>query len=158
MPTASEPAGISERLWPSPGIWAVTIGFGAALGLVPAPISTDAGAIVSVVGVVVLVTLLIVATPTLSVTADEFVAGRARIPVSMVSEVKELNAEEMRQAIGVDLDARAYLCIRGWLPTGVMVVLKDPEDPTPYWLVSTRRPQTIATALRMSIERLSRTE
>ena len=159
MPSAPETVPFSERLWPSVGIWAVTIGFGAALGLVPAPISAEAGEIVSVVGVVVLVTLLFVTTPTLTVSNGEFAAGRARIPVSMVSEVRPLlGADAMRQAIGVDLDARAYLCTRGWLHTGAMVMLKDPEDPTPYWLISSRRPEALALALRSEIERLSHTE
>ena len=44
------------------------------------------------------------------------------------------------------LDARAYLCIRGWIPTGIRVAVADPQDPTPYWLVSTRRPEELLTA------------
>jgi hypothetical protein len=30
----------------------------------------------------------------------------------------------------------------------VLVVLDDPEDPTPYWLVSCRRPDRVLAALR----------
>ena len=30
----------------------------------------------------------------------------------------------------------------------VLVVLDDPEDPTPYWLVSSRRPEKVLAALR----------
>jgi hypothetical protein len=30
----------------------------------------------------------------------------------------------------------------------VRVELTDPEDPTPYWLFSTRRPQRVAELLR----------
>jgi hypothetical protein len=157
MPSAPEEPRFSGRLWPSPGIWAAAIGFGAALGLIPAPISTEAGTIVAVVGSVSLVTLLLVTTPTVTVTAETFTAGRARIPVTVVSEVEELDVTAMRQAHGVDLDARAYLCVRGWLPTGVKVVLKDPEDPTPYWLVSSRRPRALIEALRAEIERSGRT-
>ena len=29
----------------------------------------------------------------------------------------------------------------------VLIVLDDPEDPTPYWLVSTRRPAELAALL-----------
>ena len=30
----------------------------------------------------------------------------------------------------------------------VLVVLDDPDDPTPYWLVSTRHPDKVLSALR----------
>jgi DUF3093 family protein len=157
MPSDLEEAVFSERLWPSPGIWAVAGGFGAALGLIPGPISAQLAWIVAAVGIVVFITLLWVTTPTLTVTAQTLTAGRARVPVSVVSTVEVLDPVMMRQARGVDLDARAYLCIRGWLPAGARVVLSDPEDPTPYWLLSSRRPEALATALRTEIERVGRT-
>jgi hypothetical protein len=64
----------------------------------------------------------------------------------------------MRQARGIRLDARAYLCIRGWLPAGARVILDDPEDPTPYWLVSSRRPEALARAVRATMDRVGRAE
>jgi hypothetical protein len=45
------------------------------------------------------------------------------------------------------LDGRAYLCLRGWISPVVRVELDDPDDPTPYWLVSTRRPAQLVAAL-----------
>jgi hypothetical protein len=30
----------------------------------------------------------------------------------------------------------------------VLVVLDDPDDPTPYWLVSSRHPERVLSALR----------
>jgi hypothetical protein len=158
MPSTPDQVGYSERLWPSPGIWAATIGFGAALGLIPAPINTQAAVIVGIVGVVAVVTLMVITTPSLTVTADTFVAGRARVPLSMVAEIEELDPAQMRQARGVRLDARAYLCIRGWLPAGARVILKDPEDPTPYWIVSSRRPDVLAKAVRAAINRVGRAD
>jgi hypothetical protein len=155
-PSDTEQAVYSERLWPSAGIWAATIGFGAALGLIPAPISARVAVITAVVGVVASVTLLVISTPMLTVTAKQFAAGRARVPVTVVATIDELDREQMRQARGVRLDARAYLCIRGWLPAGARVVLADPEDPTPYWIVSSRRPEALATALRTAIDRVGR--
>ena len=49
---------------------------------------------------------------------------------------------------GVELDARAHLVLRGWVGPVVLVTLDDPDDPTPAWLVSTRRPEHLAEALR----------
>jgi len=51
---------------------------------------------------------------------------------------------------GPELDARAYLCLRGWIAAGVRVPVLDPRDPAPYWLVSSRRPAELAEALRLA--------
>jgi hypothetical protein len=36
---------------------------------------------------------------------------------------------------------------RPWIKGAVQVHLDDPSDPTPYWVVSSRRPATLASAL-----------
>ena len=48
---------------------------------------------------------------------------------------------------GRDADARAYLLLRPYLKRAVRVEINDPADPTPYWLVGTRRPEDLAEAL-----------
>ncbi len=76
MPSDVQQADYFERLWPSPGIWAATIALGAGFGLIPAPVSARAAMITAVLGVVILVTLLVILTPTLRVTKETFAAGR----------------------------------------------------------------------------------
>jgi hypothetical protein len=137
----------AERLWPSAGIWFVVAAFGAALGLAPAPVSATAGLVTGVAGLVLFPGLLALSTPRVAVTPGEFTAGRATVPLALVPVVETLNRDQMRKARGVHLDARAYLCLRGWLPAGVRLVLDDPDDPTPYWLVSSRRPDALAAAV-----------
>jgi len=151
----SEPEQVlfSERLWPSPGIWTATAGFGAALGLIPAPIDTGVAVVVGVLGVIGLVTALTVTTPLLILTPAHFRAGRAVVPARFLGPVEVQDDEQMRQARGRGLDARAYLCLRGWLPAGAKVMLTDPDDPTPYWLVSSRRPEALAAAVSDLISR-----
>jgi Protein of unknown function (DUF3093) len=75
-------------------------------------------------------------------------AGRARIPLVHVSEVVPLDADDTRRLAGRDADARAYLLLRPYLRRAVRIGIDDPADPTPYWLVSTRRPERLAAALR----------
>jgi hypothetical protein len=58
-----------------------------------------------------------------------------------------LDAADTRRRAGVDADARAYLLLRPYLKRAVMVPVDDPADPTPYWLVSTRRPDELVAAL-----------
>lgn len=76
-------------------------------------------------------------------------AGRARICASYVGAATALDADQTRRAAGVEADARAYLLLRPYLKRAVRVEIDDPADPTPYWLVSTRRPEELARALTM---------
>lgn len=81
-----------------------------------------------------------------------FRAGRARVELRFVGEVVPLDAETTRLVAGRDADARAYLLLRPYRKKAVKVSLRDPADPTPYWLVSTRRPDALAAALTRAVE------
>ncbi len=83
----------------------------------------------------------------LRVEDETFHAGRARIPVHQLGVPVALDAAGSRRLAGVDADARAYLLIRPYLARSVQVAIEDPEDPAPYWLVSTRHPQRLVNAL-----------
>lgn len=76
-----------------------------------------------------------------------FVAGRARIPLSLLADPTPLDSEATRLVAGRDANAHAYLLLRPYLKRAVRVTVTDPADPTPYWLVSTRRPAELADAL-----------
>ena len=82
-----------------------------------------------------------------AIEGDQLRAGRAHIPLRFVGEVVELDAESVRRQAGVDADARAYLLLRPYLKRGVRIDIIDPADPTPYWLVSCRRPGALVAAL-----------
>lgn len=77
-------------------------------------------------------------------------AGRARIERRHLGAVVPLDPEQMRAAAGRDASARAYLLLRPYIATGVRVDIEDPQDPTPYWLLSSRRAAALATALAAS--------
>ncbi|CUR54776.1 Secreted protein [metagenome] len=78
----------------------------------------------------------------------EFRAGGAHIGLEHVGDITALDAEGTRRTAGVDADARAFLLLRPYLKRSVRVEILDPRDPTPYWLVSTRRPDALAAALQ----------
>ena len=82
-----------------------------------------------------------------AVDGTTFRAGRAHIPLEHVGEVTALDRKGVRRQAGVDADARAYLLLRPYLKRGVRVDITDPADPTPYWLVSCRRPDALVSAL-----------
>ncbi|MEO6881914.1 MAG: DUF3093 domain-containing protein [Mycobacteriaceae bacterium] len=78
----------------------------------------------------------------------ELRVGQAHLPVDVVTRVVVVPAATKRAALGRQLDPAAFVQHRTWVKTMVLVVLEDSEDPTPYWLVSTRRPQQLLEALR----------
>ena len=41
----------------------------------------------------------------------------------------------------------AFVAIRPWIGPGVQIILDDPDDPTPYWVVSTRHPRRLMAAM-----------
>lgn len=74
-------------------------------------------------------------------------AGRARLPFDAISRTAVVPATAKQAAMGRQLDPEAFVVHRGYIPTMVIVVLDDPMDPTPYWLLSTRYPEGLAAAL-----------
>jgi hypothetical protein len=51
-------------------------------------------------------------------------------------------------ALGRQLDPAAFVLHRNWIGPMVLVVLNDPDDPTPYWMVSCRHPERVLAALQ----------
>ncbi|OLB81618.1 MAG: hypothetical protein AUI14_02645 [Actinobacteria bacterium 13_2_20CM_2_71_6] len=71
----------------------------------------------------------------------------AHLPVRYVAEVGVLDAAGKRAALGPQADPLAFVVQRPWVKGAVLVVLDDPADPTPYWVVSARRPERVARAV-----------
>lgn len=91
---------------------------------------------------------LLVGSARIEVAGGELHAGRAHVPVGLIGDPEPLDTEATRRAAGVDADARAYLLMRPYLKRSVRVPVLDPADPTPYWLLSSRRPGALAEAIR----------
>lgn len=85
--------------------------------------------------------------PRVVVADGELRAGRARIGADHLGAARALDAEETRRTSGRDADARAYLLLRPYLKRAVRVEVTDPADPTPYWLISSRRPDELTAAI-----------
>ncbi|NPC95242.1 DUF3093 domain-containing protein [Nocardioides sp. zg-DK7169] len=83
----------------------------------------------------------------ITVANGELQAGRARISAQHLGSATALDAEQTRRAAGRDADVRAHLLLRPYLKRSVRVVITDPRDPAPYWLLSTRHPEELARAL-----------
>ena len=71
----------------------------------------------------------------------------ARAPLTALGDAVPLDAAATRQLLGPRADPRAHVATRPWVSTSVRVAVDDPEDDTPYWVVSTRSPQRLVEAL-----------
>jgi len=78
----------------------------------------------------------------------ELWAGQAHLPASVVSRSAEIPRTAKSAALGRQLDPAAFVLHRGWVGSLVLLVLDDPDDPTPYWLISARHPERVLSALR----------
>jgi len=78
----------------------------------------------------------------------ELWAGQAHLPASVVRRAAAIPRSAKSAALGRQLDPAAYVLHRTWVGPLALVVLDDPDDPTPYWLVSCRHPDRLLAALR----------
>lgn len=78
----------------------------------------------------------------------ELWSGEAHLPVAIITRSAEVPASAKSAALGRQLDPAAFVHHRGWVGPMVLVVLQDPDDPTPYWLISTRHPDRLLAALQ----------
>ena len=137
----------AERLWLGPLGWVLLVVFAAMIAVAFVPVDPIVAALI---GIVVLVGGAVVLTglaPRIEVRDGVLRAGGAHIPVDLLGAAVALDADATRAELGPRLDARAHVCLRGWIHTAVRVEVHDPQDPTPYWVVSTRRPEALAAAV-----------
>jgi hypothetical protein len=90
----------------------------------------------------------------IELTETRFSVGRASIELTYLGAVTPLDPQQARVRRGPAADARAFMLLRPYVSTAVEVILDDPDDPVPYWLVATRRPRELAAALTGAIARV----
>ena len=84
---------------------------------------------------------------TITFDGKELRIDRAHIDIKYLGEATILDAPAMRLLRTRDADPAAYLAIRFWIPKGVKIAVVDPRDPTPYWLITSKRGEEIAALL-----------
>jgi hypothetical protein len=146
-PSTFSTASYTERLWPGFWGWVIVLGMSAAGILIFIPISPTAGYVAFAVILVVLAAVLVISTPTITVTPETLRVGRAQIERQFVGDVSIYHGADAFDQRGTKLNGLAYLCIRGWIKPVVKIEITDPADRTPYWLTSSRNPEHLAAAL-----------
>ena len=141
------PSSYRERLWPSPGLMIALLLILPAVTMVMTPINA-AFAIPTAVAMYLLIAgSLVLMSPVVQVSEGVLSAGSARVPVTALGDVQELDDAQLRKTIGPGADARAYLLVRGFIHRGLRIEIIDDQDPTPYWVVTSRKPQRFAAAI-----------
>lgn len=142
-----------ERQW-VPWYWWLAMAFVVALLTAQFGLNRSAvwiyvpAVLLSIIGVWVLLTM---SNTVIEVEQDAdgtrwLIAGQANLPSDVVSRSLAVPATAKRNAMGRQLDPAAFVVSHGWVPEMVMLVLSDPEDPTPYWLVGSKNPEALLRA------------
>jgi hypothetical protein len=97
-------------------------------------------------------TISIYFTSSLVIEVDEIElrVGKAHIDKKFCGEVTVLTPAQMSLTRTREADPAAYLAIRFWTAHGVKITINDDRDQTPYWLVTSKRGDELAKALRKS--------
>jgi hypothetical protein len=129
-------------LWFAAFVLCVTLGIAYA-----APFSVAVGLLAFALSFGVVAFGLIGSVPVVEVRDGALQAGAATLPLDCVGAAIALNADQARVLRGTGSDPFAWMLLRGWIATAVRIDVDDPEDDTPYWYVSTRRPDALVAAL-----------
>lgn len=87
-------------------------------------------------------------TSTIEVRDGELVIKRAHIPLEYLGEVTIIPKEKFGYERTRGADPAAFFAITFWISKGLRVEVKDERDPTPYWLISSKRGEALAAALK----------
>jgi hypothetical protein len=81
------------------------------------------------------------------VTQGQLQVSNAKIDRRFVAGVTVIDKSNAFAARGRDLNPRAWIHFQGSVQTLARVEINDPDDPTPYWLFSTRNPEKLKASL-----------
>jgi hypothetical protein len=148
-PATSGTARFDERL-SVPAWWYLpAIGVAVLLG---AEVHMGYPGVRSWIGYAITVPLAVLALITLSrtrvqVVDDELRVGDARLALRHIGRIDVVAKADKQMALGPQLDPAAFLMHRSWVGPVVRIEVTDPDDPTPYWAISVRKPARLIAAL-----------
>lgn len=136
-----------ERLYPSFSfVLALTLS-GPMVLLAALPFGMSVAITLGVLVPLALNVVVFLLSPAIEVSDGRLRADRIRIPVGALGEVVPLDSSQFNLKLGPEANPRAQLMIRGYIKGGVQIPVLDSEDPTPYLLLSSRKPKELAVAL-----------
>ncbi|MHB1613304.1 MAG: DUF3093 domain-containing protein [Actinomycetes bacterium] len=146
-----EPGGSTyrERVWAPLWMWVFTLGMAISMLLAfGAATSPTIGVATGVATGALMGYGLLSMSTTVTICHGELCTGRAHIPVGLLSRPVVLDPQQTAVIRGPGIRVDAFHAMHGWVSTAIRCDVLDLADPTPYWVVSTRRPAQLAAALR----------
>lgn len=125
---------------PSPASFLPLLLLYPSLLLVFLPINAGFGHLLGALATLLAVFSLFLNAPVILVSEGRLSVKNARIQIGDIAKTVAIARNEAFEERTSRLDSRAYLVIKSSVPTYLKIFLKsNPDDQTPYWLVSTRR-------------------
>jgi hypothetical protein len=140
----------SERVLPNFGTFAAVFVLLPSTVIIAEPFDLIIGLVVGLIAVSTIWGLLVFRAPRIQVSKNHLRVGRVSIARNLVGTPQAIDKSEIFAERGPNLDPAAHKVFQGSVKTAVKIPVTDPEDPTPYWLVSTRNPKKLVEALSKS--------
>jgi len=147
-PIPTEPIVYVERVRPDLGTFIAVATLLPAVTLVAEPFDYRIGIAVGLVLVFSIWSALYFLAPVIQVGSSFLRVGRAKIPRNLLGKIEEIAKNQIFSERGPNLNPAAYKVFQGTVKTALKIYVNDPNDPTPYWIISTRKPTRLANALK----------
>jgi hypothetical protein len=148
-PKPTEPIVYRERVRPNLGTFIAVATLLPAVTLVSEPFDYRIGIAVGLILVMSIWAALFFLAPVIQVGSSHLTVARAKIPRNLLGNIEEIAKDQIFSERGPKLDPAAHKVFQGTVKTAIKISLNDPNDPTPYWIISTRKPAQLAEVLRV---------
>lgn len=109
-----------------------------------------AAVVYAVLGIPTLALLIGLSRTLITVDANGVHAGGKTLPLDEVTAARALDAQETRHILGPGGHPSGHVAGRGYVKTAVLIRPADAAT-TPYWLVTTRRPEELVRVLERAV-------
>jgi hypothetical protein len=134
-----------------PPLWLMAFIYFLALSLVVAiwaAMTTTVAAITFITLTIATIVIYFRSALRIEVDENELKVGKAHISLKHLGAVQVLTDKQMLAKRTRDADPAAYLAIRFWTPRGIVIDIADNRDATPYWLVTSKKGEKLARAIK----------
>lgn len=147
---SSEQLRYRERVLPGPLTFVVLTALFPAVSVVFEPINLQLGMIFGLVITMLAWLFVWIISPVIEVKGSSLRVGVAKIPLAALGEATVIEPSQIFEARGPKLEATAFTAFQGSVKKALRINIQDELDPTPYWLISTRRPEKLKQVLDLS--------
>jgi hypothetical protein len=140
-----------ERIWPGAGFASFLLFMGASLAIAyQRAYHGNIGIAIICICALLTSAITFASAPLLEISLTEMRLGKAHIDRVHLGKTAILDSVQTKQALGKGAHAGALAVTRSGIKATIIVEILDENDPHPYWIFSTRRPQLVLKALGSS--------